>query len=77
MGVVRQQVKRSAGRSGFIGSISFAPHAANWIHLQHVVSRIYMYMYERINVCVYGFMNVCVYGNGLLAPHAATCIYLK
>ena len=31
IGDVRQQVNRSAGRSGFIGSTSSAPHAARWI----------------------------------------------
>jgi len=31
MGVVRQEVKRSAGRSGFIGSSSLASQAASWI----------------------------------------------
>ena len=29
MGVVKQEVKTSAGKSGFWGSISFAPHAAS------------------------------------------------
>ena len=33
MGVVKQEVKRSAGRSGFMGSISFAPQEASWMHL--------------------------------------------
>ena len=33
MGVVRQVVKRSAGNVGFIGSISLAPQAANWMQL--------------------------------------------
>eukprot|EP00160_Parvularia_atlantis_P017828 Unigene6302_Nuclearia_a/m.19404 Unigene6302_Nuclearia_a/g.19404 ORF Unigene6302_Nuclearia_a/g.19404 Unigene6302_Nuclearia_a/m.19404 type:complete len:323 (+) Unigene6302_Nuclearia_a:2111-3079(+) len=31
IGVVRHDVNRSAGRSGFIGRISLAPHAASWI----------------------------------------------
>lgn len=31
MGVVRQEVKRSAGRSGFMGSSSEASQAASWI----------------------------------------------
>ena len=31
IGEVRQDVNRSAGSSGFIGSISFLPQAANWI----------------------------------------------
>lgn len=31
IGVVRQEVKRSAGSSGFIGSSSVAPQAASWI----------------------------------------------
>ena len=31
MGVVRQDVKRSAGNSGFIGNSSLAPHAASCI----------------------------------------------
>lgn len=31
MGVVRQEVKRSAGRSGFIGSSSLASQAASWM----------------------------------------------
>ena len=31
IGVVRQDVKRSAGSSGFIGSSSLEPQAANWI----------------------------------------------
>lgn len=31
MGVVRQEVKRSAGSSGFMGSNSAAPHAASCI----------------------------------------------
>ena len=35
MGVVRQEVNRSAGRSGCIGRTSFGPHAANWIQLSN------------------------------------------
>lgn len=31
MGVVRQEVKRSAGRSGFMGSSSLASQAASWM----------------------------------------------
>lgn len=31
MGVVRQDVKRSAGRSGFMGSSSLASQAASWM----------------------------------------------
>lgn len=31
IGVLRQEVKRSAGRSGFIGNSWFASHDANWI----------------------------------------------
>ena len=31
IGVVKQEVKRSAGKSGFMGKISFAWHAASWI----------------------------------------------
>lgn len=31
IGVVRQEVKRSAGSSGFMGSNSDTPHAASWI----------------------------------------------
>lgn len=31
IGVVRQEVNRSAGSSGFMGSNSLAPHAANCI----------------------------------------------
>lgn len=31
MGVVRQEVKRSAGRSGIMGSSSLASHAASWM----------------------------------------------
>ena len=31
MGVVRQEVKRSAGRSGFMGRSSLASQAANWM----------------------------------------------
>lgn len=30
-GVVRQDVKRSAGKSGFMGKICVELHAANWI----------------------------------------------
>ena len=31
MGVVRQQEKRSAGSSGFIGSVWLRAHAASWM----------------------------------------------
>ena len=31
IGVLRQEVKRSAGSSGFIGNSWFASHDANWI----------------------------------------------
>lgn len=31
IGVVRQEVKRSAGRSGFMGSSSLASQAASWM----------------------------------------------
>lgn len=34
MGVVKQEVKRSAGNSGFIGSNCVAEQAANWIQLR-------------------------------------------
>jgi hypothetical protein len=33
IGVVRQDVNKSAGRSGFIGRNSLAPHAANCMQL--------------------------------------------
>lgn len=32
IGVVRQAVNISAGRSGFMGRISLAPHAPSWMH---------------------------------------------
>jgi hypothetical protein len=31
MGVVKQAVNRSAGRSGFMGRICVSPHAASWM----------------------------------------------
>jgi hypothetical protein len=31
MGVVKQEVNKSAGSSGFIGRISFLPQAASWM----------------------------------------------
>ena len=34
MGVVKQEVKRSAGNSGFMGSNWVAEQAANWMQLR-------------------------------------------
>ena len=53
MGVVRQDVKRSAGSSGFIGRISDPPHAANWIQfLTEVVGAIWATLGDRREVVI-------------------------
>ena len=67
MGVVRQQVKRSAGSSGFIGSISLAPHAASWIHLRietpsithiHIILHVPIHAHENWDEKQYTIMGI-------------------